>query len=379
MRLIVVGAGAWGAAVAVEARARGLDVTLVERDRPGGGTTSRGVGILRQGQWHPTNVRLVRRSLERMAALDLDPWRLHRTGSVVVVPEAQVARVRELVAMQEAHGVRVERLAPSEARLLPGMAPAALDDVALALHYPEDGWALPRMLAEAHVYHERLDGMRVVRGAARLAPGEGRVEVRVGDETLRADAVVVAAGVWTRDILRGAGLDAPLQAYRTQALRLRHPQAATLPIVHDLAQDCYLRPHWQGQMLVGDGTTTTPEDPADWRRDADPAFVASALARVQRRFPHLGAAEVAQSWAGIEAATPDRLPLVGPHPERPDVWLCAGGNGHGFMRGLALAESLVAMLAGEAPPVDVRAFDPARFAGRMSEPFRIRAGSAIEA
>lgn len=378
MHVVVIGGGALGVAAAAAAHARGLDTTLVERSRPGAGTTSRGVGIVRENQWDPTNVRLVRRSIELLAAWEVGPWRYRRTGSATLVPPSLVGTLRALAKTQEELGVRIERLTPSDARRLPGFADAELSDVAEVLHHPDDGWGLPRLYAETTEFHARTQGLRVIYEDARLVSADGRSAVRAGDQTLRADVIVVAAGVWTRGVLRGAGLDAPLLAYRTQAMRLAQPDAHLLPIVHDLAQGCYHRPSWPGQMVVGDGTTTTPEDATDWRAEADEAFTESALRRVSRRFPQIAGARITAAWAGIEAATPDRLPLVGPHPERDDVWLLAGGNGHGFMRAPALGESVAAMLAGGAPPVDVSAFAPRRFAGRMGEPFAIREGGRFE-
>ena len=380
MRVVVVGAGVLGTSLAHHLRLRGADATLVEAAAPGSGTSSRGAGLLGEGGWHPTGIRLVTRSLELLrdfsdaCAQQGVPFRLNVTGSTTLVPEGLVPHARALAAAQRAAGADVREVPLADVPGLPLHAGVDLDGVAAAFHYPRDAWALPRLYAEILA----LSLPRVVRGAASLAVRDGRAVVRVSGETLPADAVVLACGVHTRALLQEAGLDAPLRAYRTQALRVLHPRAAAVPILHDAVQGCYLRPHSPGQLLVGNGTTTTPEDPTRWRAEADAAFVEASLARVRRRFPFLADARPGEAWAGIDAATPDRLLLAGPHPDQPDAWLLAGGNGHGFMRAPAVGESLAALLVGERPRVALDAYDPRRFAGRMGMDFRIREGYALE-
>ncbi|HWH08855.1 MAG TPA: FAD-binding oxidoreductase, partial [Candidatus Thermoplasmatota archaeon] len=353
--------------------------TLVEAAAPRLLVPDPGAGLLGEGGWHPTGVRLVTRSLELLRAFsdrcaeEGVPFRLQATGSTTLVPEELVPHARALAALQRGAGADVREVPLEDVPGLPLHAGIDLDGVAAAFHYPRDAWGLPRLYAEV-----LASALPVVRGAARLVVREGRASVQVDGEPLAADAVVVACGVHTRALLRGAGLDAPLQAYRTQAVRLVHPRAAAVPILHDAAQGCYLRPHAPGQMLVGDGTTTTPEDPLRWKADADAAFVEASLARVRRRFPFLADARPGDAWAGVDAATPDRLLLAGPHPDQPDVWLLAGGNGHGFMRAPAVGESLAATMLGQRPRVPLDAYDPGRFAGRMGMDFRIREGYALE-
>jgi glycine/D-amino acid oxidase-like deaminating enzyme len=70
--------------------------------------------------------------------------------------------------------------------------------------------------------------------------------------------------------------------------------------------------------------------------------------------------------------------LAGPHPEAADVWLLAGGNGHGFMRAPAAGESLAAMILRRAPRIDLGAYDPARFAAMWADDFPIREGYTLE-
>ena len=385
VRVAVVGGGVLGVSVAAALVGRGVETVLVDATGPGSGTSSRGAGLVCEGLWHPTGVALVRRSLElldemgRRGEEEGHPFRFHPTGSSTLVPEALVPAVRRLVARQRAWGAEVRTMGPDEAAALPRHASVRLDDAAEVVHYPRDGWALPRLYCEVLAYLLQDKGLRTVKGAARLRRDAEKVRLEVAGQPVPADAVVVAAGIHTRALLRGAGLDAPLAAYRTQALRFHHADAHEVPILHDAVQGFYLRPSWPGQLVAGDGTTTTPEDPDAWRREADAAFLEDTARRLRHRFPSLRDGIATEAWAGLDAATPDRLLLAGRHPDADDVWLLAGGTGHGFMRAPAAGESLAATLVGERPRVDLAPYDPARFRGRLDAPFAIREGYTLDA
>jgi glycine/D-amino acid oxidase-like deaminating enzyme len=66
--------------------------------------------------------------------------------------------------------------------------------------------------------------------------------------------------------------------------------------------------------------------------------------------------------------SPDRQPLVGMAPGRPDLWLAGGFSGHGFMMALPVGESLAAIMCGAPPEIDLSAFSPLRFATGVLDP-----------
>ncbi|MEA3201947.1 MAG: hypothetical protein QOE90_3375 [Thermoplasmata archaeon] len=380
MRVAVVGAGVMGTSVAYHLAKGGAEVVLVEERSAGSGTSSRGAGLVCEGMWHAGSLALVRRSMALLDELERETkeagwaYDVHHVGSTTLVPERLAGAAERMAAFQRAHGADARVMTPEDVAKLPRHQGVRLDDVALAVHYPRDLWALPRMYCEIRAMTLEMMGREQVARPARLVRSAGRVAL----DGVDADAVVLAAGVWTRALLREVGLDAPLQAYRTQAQRFAAPAAHEVPILHDAVQGFYLRPHWPGQLLVGDGTTTTPEDPDRYQQDADATFVAASRRRLARRLPAFAEAKATDAWAGVDAATPDRLLLAGPHPDAPEVWLLAGGNGHGFMRAPAAGEALAAKLLRKQPLVDISAFDPGRFAGRMSTDFPIREGYTLE-
>jgi sarcosine oxidase subunit beta len=165
----------------------------------------------------------------------------------------------------------------------------------------------------------------------------GGVELASGEQ-ITAGAVVVAAGVWSRDLLQPGGIDLPVKAQREAILLLEagpdgpaREQVRDLPVFSDLADLQYVRPERSGQLLVGNSDHRDPEwaDPDDYPNRASDAFVESALGKVTHRFPGLGDARLASSYAGCYDVTPDYNPVMSATP-MPGLFVCAGFSGHGF-------------------------------------------------
>lgn len=386
--VVVVGAGVFGATVARHLAEAGERVTLVDREGVGSGASRLGAGVVSHLAWHPLNVRLIAESARRFEALTKapegpEPFVFSRTGSATLVAPHQVARLRELADVQRGAGARVDLVPPEQLPRVPGLASARVDDVALAAVCPEDGWGHPARythdtarLAEragARIRKGRVDGIRLE---------EGRVRgVLVDGAPLDAAQVVVTGGTWSAAVLTRSGLPVPVRAYRTQAARFRLEGDAArepLAVMHDGIQGFYLRPDTgDATLLAGNGTTTHPENPELFKREADDAFRDLTRRRLRWRFPRIGGLTEVGAWAGLDAATPDRHPLAGPDPRAEGLHLLVGGNGFGFMRSAALGACVAALALGRAPPVDIAPFAPARFQGREGDPFAIAEGFTL--
>jgi glycine oxidase len=89
----------------------------------------------------------------------------------------------------------------------------------------------------------------------------------------------------------------------------------------------------------------------------DDEAVARLQAQAARLAPQLAGARP-QANAGVRAATPDGLPMVGPAAEE-GLWLAAGARRDGWLLAPMIAASLVRQIVHGGPPE--AAFDPARY------------------
>lgn len=375
---VVVGAGIAGAAVARFLAAGGSRVALVDRGHVGHGATGRSAGFLTSQHWTPLDLALTRSSSAICAAaLPEGEAGIHRVGFLRVTSrEEDVPLLRRRARELGRAGVTASFLSPRRLRRrFPWM---EVEGLAAGLHTPDDGYVDPYDAAAGLVAQAKGDGCIVSVNNPVLAVREegGRVVgVETAEGPVEAPTVVVAAGAWSRILLRPLGIALALKPYRVQALvTAPFPGLPPLPLLHELPGGTYLRPEGQG-LLLGDGTEHVEADPEAYNREADFAVYTTLAAWLSRRVPVATGASVVRGWAGLCQATPDRLPLVGPLPEVEGLHVLAGFNGLGVMRGPALGRTLAQAILGAEPLVDLDPLRPARFP--PGEEWSIREGFTL--
>ena len=181
---------------------------------------------------------------------------------------------------------------------------------------------------------------------------------------LHAGTVVLATGVWSPPLLRGAGIDLPIETERHTVAVLAHPPGGGASVACiDSVTGTYFRPEASGTMtVVGEFTGergVAPDQPAT----ASIGAAAPLAGRAAERVPALADAGIARGITGVYDMTPDARPMLGPVPGAPGLVLAAGLSGTGFKISPAVGESLAAMLTGGGDgAVDLAPFRPGRFA-----------------
>jgi len=370
----VVGAGAVGVTAARDLAAAGVDVTLFERGPAvGAGSSGRAAGIVYDAFAEAVDARVGRRALARLRERDGDGgFALHETPYLMLAREGDGERAAAIETAAEGMARAGVDVAVLDGDAVSERFPIRGEDVAVAAVCRGAGWCDPGSYVDAVTAAARGAGVRVRTGVpARVRTDPVRVVAEAGEADPvvagRFDAVVVAAGAWTKRLLADAGVAVALKPYRVQALTAAADYDG--PIVYDATAGGYFRPHPTG-VLAGDGTVPEEADPDGYDRDADGWFVDDARALLERR-AGVAVDDPARAWAGLCAATPDRDPLLG--ELRPDLYVACGWQGHGFMRAPATAEALVSEAVG-GPGID--AFDPKRFDG--DECFSVVEGMVVE-
>ncbi len=374
----IVGAGIAGSALAYHLSGEGLHVTLLDGDYPGLGASGRSAGLLTSQHWNRFDVALTRASQEMCDHLARDEeGGVQRVGFLRVTSlEEDIPVMRERVHTYLKEGVMAEFLEGEE---LSSRFPSIDSSGLLAgVFTPQDGYVDAYDITSTFASLARERGVAMAMGNKAKAV-EMRSSKAVGVETpqgeLSAEAVVVAAGAWTPSLLRESGTPLPLKPYRTQAL-VTAPvtDLPILPMFHELPRGLYLRPDQDG-LLLGNGTEHDEADPGGYNTHADFELYAKVAAWATERVPAAKDARIARGWAGLCVATPDRFPLVGEVEEVEGLFVLAGFNGLGVMRGPPLARSLAEALLGRRPTFELAPFHPGRFEGR--DDFRIREGFTL--
>ena len=237
--------------------------------------------------------------------------------------------------------------------------PAFRDEVQGALLHEERAFCHPgkfvRALAERACDH----GVRLREGEAvrRLVIEHGRcvgASLESG-EFIPADAVILAAGIWSGPLARTAGVRIPMQAGKGYHMMITPPDPC--PTLAGVMAERYVAvtPMEGGLRLAG-----TLE------------FSGINLRLVRRRLEllQLGAAmyirgiedaQIKSEWCGLRPCTADGLPVVGWAPGVERLFIATGHAMLGFALGPVSGKAAAACVMDQTPPIELEALSPARF------------------
>jgi glycine/D-amino acid oxidase-like deaminating enzyme len=195
-----------------------------------------------------------------------------------------------------------------------------------------------------------------------LEAGKGRVRLSDGQEFV-APAIVNAAGTWAPELTPGfvvkkrkghlAITDRSPGFVRHQLVELGYLKSA-----HSLTEDSVafnVQPRRTGQILIGSSRQYEVE-----HSEVDDGILVRMLRRAQQYMPDLAAMSIIRVWTGFRAATPDKLPLIGPLPGDPTLFLATGHEGLGITTSLATARLLLDQLTGRPSAIAMEPYLPSR-------------------
>ncbi len=374
--VLVIGGGVIGLSIAWRARARGISVTLLERETLGAGASSVAAGMLAPvaevefGEAGRRQLELGLRSLalwpgfaeELGAASGIDVG-LSATGTLLLARDADEARELERqIALRDSLGLRSVRLRASEARERePALAPA----LRLALEAPDDHSVDPRLVLAALRRACVTAGVELREHApvARLAcDGAGRLlgvtlaSAGGEGELVRAERVVLACGAWSAEV---GGVREPLHVrpVRGQLLRLRDPRGPGLLRRVVRFEGGYIVPRADGRYVLG---ATVEERGFDVQPDAGGVY--ELLRDAHELVPDVGELKIEELCVGLRPGTPDNAPAIG--AGRPDGLIWATGHyRNGILLAPLTAQLLADLLSGEPAEEELlSACSPRRFA-----------------
>ena len=401
-RIVVIGAGVVGVAVADELTARGeAHVTVLDKGPlyATGGSSTHAPGLISRTSPSKMMQALADYTLEKFAALDLDGApAAHQVGTLEVARNE--ARLRELWRrhnVARSWGFDRGRMIDAEecSRLWP-----IVDPEGLVGGYATEGEGLAVALRAVEAQARRA----IARGAMFTGGTEVTgIERRDGyvtgvtttDGVIPADVIVCCAGVWGPLVAGTVGLTLPMLALEHQyvitspvtALASNADREATMPIVRHHDAGLYLRDHGD---RVGIGSFNHQPLPVpaagvdvhERREDGvvyafTPEDFAEPWELACELMPALRETTLERSFNGVFAFTPDGYPLIGEHPELRGFWVAESvWVTHSAGVGRVVAEALVDGASSiDASPADLSRFerpelDPVVFEARCDDSYR---------
>jgi D-amino-acid dehydrogenase len=395
-QIAVIGAGIVGTCCAAELRDRGYRVTLFDRGEPGQEGASRAnAGQLIPSLIHPLAYpgiwrdaprlltardsplaiapshlpRLVpwlvrflassrqsawQRGVAALAALNADAMEatkdlyrragllscLSNTGVLFLHESlASLNRARSEWAEKAQHGYNHEVLSPETLRELEPALSESFSGAILerAVSHVSD----PLKIVEGLYRYTVEQGTVFRRGEMRIAAfGAEGVELAGTDgRSERFDGLVIAAGAWSRQLLRQIGDDAPLESDRGYNITLPRP-GVTIRHCLVFAERGFVATPLEPGLRIGGGVEL-----AGLEAPPRPARLQRMLDAAQRFMPGLDARD-GESWMGHRPATPDSLPVIRLSERHPRI-VYAFGHGHlGLTQGPVTGRQVAGLFAG---------------------------------
>lgn len=408
----IVGGGIVGCYAAYHLAKAGRKVGLFEKGRIGGEQSSRNWGFVRLQGRDPAEIplmvegRRIWQGLEAEIGEGVD-WR--QGGNLVLADtKEKLGLFEDWLAVAKTFQVDSRIVTPKEAaEIVPGLRTGAVG----GLHTPSDGQAEPEKAAPAIAAAAERFGAMIETDCAvdRIELANGHV---TGIETergpVKAGAVILCAGAWTKHMLRGVGVRMP-------QLWMRGSVARTSPAARDATAagvwaGVAFRQRLDGAFNIAGGTQADHDVMADTLLDGlaflpllrvhermlklhfggpffeflgvrlsqgalrralrrhralDPTpnakVLDQAFSRLTDGVPDLGELRIAKTWAGYIDFTPDFIPVIDRLKTPDGLVVAAGLSGHGFGMGPITGRLAAELAVDGKASLDVSAFRLSRF------------------
>ncbi|HKP08009.1 MAG TPA: FAD-dependent oxidoreductase [Microbacterium sp.] len=387
--IVIIGAGIVGVSIADELTARGISrVTVIDKGRAPafGGSTSHAPGMVFQLHQNPTMSQFAQHTVDLLSDLaDADGPVWTRTGSLELADSDEWESIlRRRAQIGRDAGLDIQILTPTEC--VQHQPILDTDAFRVGIHDPGDG--------VVHVIRAAAERLRraVARGAQLRDETEVTgfeivderiVGVRVGDEIIPADDVIVAAGIWGEVLSEMAGEHVPVMPFVAPG-GFTGPLASLAdatadargPIIRFADAALTMRERRDSLEFGYSQHAPTPVDPRTLLSfdeaeempsilEFHPEIVDAGWPKVNRLVPDTRGTAYARGQHGVMATTPDNLPLLGPSSAVGGLWYAEQiWVTHSAGAALAVAEWVA---DGESTTFDVSEMHADRFSGISAE------------
>ena len=374
-QVVIIGGGVIGCSIAYHLTKVGISETLlVERRRLTCGTTWHAAGLIGQLRGSSRMTQLARYTADLYRDLEEETGQatgFKQRGSIsLATNESRFEELKRNASMAKVFNLQVDVLRPEEVK--ERYPPINIDDLVGAIAIPSDGQANAIDVTQALAKGARSRGALIFENTQVteiLHDGERVTGVRVGDAIIRANAVVLSAGMWTRDLAASIGVHVPLHACEHFYIVTEPFPALTpdLPVLRDYDSCAYYKED-AGKLLLGAfepkakpwGMDGIPEDFCFDELPEDIEHFEPILFSAIERLPALADVGIQTFFCGPESFTPDVRYHLGETPELRNCYVAAGFNSIGLQSAGGAGKVMAEWIRDCRPPVDLWEVDVRR-------------------
>ncbi|MBN2057261.1 MAG: FAD-binding oxidoreductase [Candidatus Saganbacteria bacterium] len=344
MSVIVIGGGIVGAAAAYYLTEAGLkDITLIEREKLLGTQVTQ---YCSGGVRHQFNTEInCKFSIESMKTISALAEKIDYKKYGYLILDMEPGMTEPRVQMQRKLGINSESLTPHEIKQRwPFL---DVTGVISGSFYAEDGIADPSMLLEHYETNAKKKGAKFLleTSVKRMVKEDNRViGVETDKDLMKADWVVLAAGVQSKELGQTIGLDIPIVDKRKYVFQIEgfdfdHPLVMEIPL------GWYIKKEGSDALIGMSGKVETK--PFAKQEESMIETVEASINRV----PEVEKKGIKKTLSSLSDETPDKHAVI--DSPLPGLIIATGFSGHGFMHSPATGRIVANMVKGELPLIDI--------------------------
>ena len=347
-KVVIIGGGVAGCSVAYHLSKFGWkDIVLLERDQLTSGTTWHAAGLIGQLGSSATITKLRNYSLNLYKQLEKETGLstgLKQNGSLTVATtEGRLQELRRQVTTSQLFNVEANEVSINEIQSLYPL--INTEDIIGGVHIPNDGQADPvgvtNVLAKAAKQH----GANIIEHCSVkkiLIQNKQIVGVETDQGKIDCDYIVLASGMWSRQIAADVNVSVPLYPDEHFYVLTEPVEKLdkNLPVLRDYNNCLYIKED-AGKLLVGIfepnakpafmDTKRVPDDFSFAELPEDFDHFEPYLMNAMKRIPMLKKTGIRKFFNGPESFTPDTNYLLGETPEVKNFFVCCGFNSIGIV------------------------------------------------
>ncbi len=346
-KVVVIGGGVIGCSCAYHLAKFGWkDVILLERDKLTSGTTWHAAGLVSQLGPSATITKIRKYSLDLYKELEKKTGHsagLRLNGAMSIAQnEGRWQELKRQATTAQLYDVNVQILNKDEIK---DKVPLIKhEDLLGGIFMPGDGAGDPSGITQLLAKAAKAEGAKIFEDSPvhKILVKNKKIRgVVVNGEKIECEYIVLATGMWSRQIGEKVGVSIPLYPAEhfyviTEPI---NEIPKTLPVIRDFDSRTYFKED-AGKLLLGifegksipafDKTNKVPEDFSFGEFPENLEHFEPYLNACMERFPILKKTGIRKFFAGPESFTPDTNSLLGEVPEVKNFFVCCGLNSIGI-------------------------------------------------
>lgn len=367
----IIGGGIAGCSIAYHLTKLGIGCAVLERQKLTSGTTWHAAGLVGSLRSSHTLTKMAKYTGDLFVQLEEETGQatgMKKCGSIsLALNDERMYDLKCKASIAPHFGIEAHIVTPNELnKLYPGL---NVDDVVGGLYIPRDGQTNPIDTTLALAKGAKMRGAKIFEDVktTQIIKENGHV---VGVETdhgiIKASTVVIASGIWSRDLAGQTGVHVPSHASEhfyivTDPIEQVQPNLPVMRVPDEWS-------YWKedaGKLLIGCfepvgkpwGMDGIPEDFCFDTLPEDYDHFMPILEMAMKRYPNLNDAGIQLFFNGPEAFTPDESMYLGFSPEVKDLFIATGFNSMGIQLSGGVGKVAAEWIRDRQPPIDSVSLD----------------------